>query len=235
MTETAADHATGRAGRQRHSHRSLHKSDTPRVSQDCARNSRTRRDEEFERDLISLMSFLRAFSHSLCHDRELADELSQDTLCRAWEARASFQPGSNLKAWLFTILRHQFYSHRRRSWRQQAWDEGVESLLPTMENEQNWAAELSDTVRGLNGLSSEQRKALLLVGVGGLAYAEAATVCGCPAGTVKSRVGRGRRELLSKLDGSAHFAAGARPPAGCAAYTIMNAFKTAQERPDVVR
>ena len=75
-------------------------------------------DGDFRRDLLGLIPFLRAFSRSLCGDRELADDLAQEALAKAWQSRDTFRAGSNLKAWLFTILRNQFYSDRRRAWRQ---------------------------------------------------------------------------------------------------------------------
>ena len=78
-------------------------------------------DEDFRKDLLGLIPFLRAFSRSLCGDRELADDLAQEALTKAWQSRDTFRAGSNLKAWLFTILRNQFYSDRRRAWRHRAW------------------------------------------------------------------------------------------------------------------
>src|SRR5260370_18402352 len=77
--------------------------------------------EDFRKDLLGLIPFLRAFSRSLCGDRELADDLAQEALAKAWQSRDTFRAGSNLKAWLFTILRNQFYSDRRRAWRQAPW------------------------------------------------------------------------------------------------------------------
>ena len=74
-------------------------------------------NEDFRKDLLGLIPFLRAFSRSLCGDRELADDLAQEALAKAWQSRDTFRAGSNLKAWLFTILRNQFYSDRRRAWR----------------------------------------------------------------------------------------------------------------------
>src|SRR5690349_4665318 len=76
---------------------------------------------DFKTDLLNLVPFLRAFARSLSGHRDLADDLAQDTLVRAWQSRDSFVPGTNLKAWLFTILRNQYFSDRRRAWRQVAW------------------------------------------------------------------------------------------------------------------
>jgi RNA polymerase sigma factor (sigma-70 family) len=88
-------------------------------------------DEKFRRGLLDLIPFLRAFSRSLCGDRELADDLAQEALTKAWQSRDTFRAGSNLKAWLFTILRNQFYSDRRRAWRQAPWDETAAERAPS--------------------------------------------------------------------------------------------------------
>jgi RNA polymerase sigma-70 factor, ECF subfamily len=114
-------------------------------------------EQDFRRDLLELIPFLRAFSRSLCGDRELADDLAQEALAKAWQSRDTFRAGSNLKAWLFTILRNQFYSDRRRAWRQAPWDESAAERVPIARGEQTWAVQLSDTARALRGLPAEQR------------------------------------------------------------------------------
>jgi RNA polymerase sigma-70 factor (ECF subfamily) len=150
-------------------------------------------DAVFRKDLLSLIPFLRAFSRSLCGERELADDLAQEALAKAWQSRDTFRPGSNLKAWLFTILRNQFYSDRRRAWRQAPWDESAVERVPAARGEQTWAVQLSDTARALRGLPAEQREALILVGAGGFSYEDAARIANCAVGTVKSRVARARK------------------------------------------
>jgi RNA polymerase sigma-70 factor (ECF subfamily) len=159
-------------------------------------------DLEFRKDLLGLIPFLRAFSRSLCGNRELADDLAQEALAKAWQARGTFRPGSNLKAWLFTILRNQFYSDRRRAWRQTPWDETAASRIPAASGEQTWAVQLSDTARALRGLPAEQRESLILVGAGGFSYEDAAKISNCAVGTVKSRVARARKALSAALDGN---------------------------------
>ena len=161
-------------------------------------------DAQFKADLLDLIPFLRAFARSLCGNQETADDLAQETLVKAWQARSMFAPGTNLKAWLFTILRNQFYSDRRRAWRQAPWDQDAAERIPGSSAEQSWAAELSDTARALSQLSDEQREALILVGAGGFAYEEAADICGCAVGTVKSRVSRARRALQGILEAGAY-------------------------------
>ena len=158
-------------------------------------------DAQFKSDLLDLIPFLRAFARSLCGNQETADDLAQETLVKAWQARNMFAPGTNLKAWLFTILRNQFYSDRRRAWRQAPWDQDAAERIPGSTAEQSWAAELSDTARALSQLSDEQREALILVGAGGFSYEDAAAICHCAVGTVKSRVARARKSLLSLLEG----------------------------------
>lgn len=166
-------------------------------------------DAQFKRDLLDLIPFLRAFARSLCGNQETADDLAQETLVKAWQARDMFAPGTNLKAWLFTILRNQFYSDRRRAWRQAPWDQDAAERIPGSAGEQSWAAELSDTARALSCLSDEQREALILVGAGGFSYEDAARICNCAVGTVKSRVARARKSLVAILEGDDEL-----PPAG---------------------
>ena len=158
-------------------------------------------DADFRKGLLELIPFLRAFSRSLCGDRELADDLAQEALAKAWQSRDTFRAGSNLKAWLFTILRNQFYSDRRRAWRQAPWDESAAERVPVAKGEQTWAVQLSDTARALHGLPPEQREALILVGAGGFSYEAAAAISNCSVGTVKSRVARARKALIAALDG----------------------------------
>ena len=172
----------------------------PREREPAAQNSGADSDAEFRRGLLELIPFLRAFSRSLCGDRERADDLAQEALAKAWQSRDSFRAGSNLKAWLFTILRNQFYSDRRRTWRQAPWDESAAERIPGAKGEQTWSADLSDTARALHALPAEQREALILVGVGGFSYEAAATISNCPVGTVKSRVARARKALIAALD-----------------------------------
>jgi RNA polymerase sigma-70 factor (ECF subfamily) len=178
-------------------------------------------DAQFKADLLDLIPFLRAFARSLCGNQETADDLAQETLVKAWQARNMFAPGTNLKAWLFTILRNQFYSDRRRAWRQAPWDQDAAERIPGLSAEQSWAAELSDTARALSQLSDEQREALILVGAGGFSYEDAAAICHCAVGTVKSRVARARKSLLSILEGANPLRVSAQAVEGDAATEIM--------------
>lgn len=162
------------------------------------------RFSEFERDLIALVPYVQALSRSLCRNSPLAEDMAQEALANAWCHRNRFERGSNLRAWLFTILRHGVYSHARRAWRQVPWDEALRDRIPATTIEQESAMELSDCARAMNTLPKNQREALLLVGASGLTYDEAAKRCVTSAGTMKSRVARGRASLLDTLDNGSY-------------------------------
>jgi RNA polymerase sigma-70 factor (ECF subfamily) len=160
-------------------------------------------DDEFRARLIELAPYLRAFARTLCGNRDVADDLAQESLASAWKARASFQPGTNMKAWLFMIQRNAFYSAHRRKWRQVDWDEeAMERVLVTNASQQA-SVELTELKRTMTLLPDEQREALILVGAGGFSYQEAASICGCAVGTMKSRVSRGRNTITSLMSESA--------------------------------
>src|SRR6476469_3896731 len=137
---------------------------------DRSKASTPQSDDTFKDELLSLVPYLRAFARSLSGRHEGADDLAQETLVKAWQSRSSYLPGTNLKAWLFTILRNQFYSDRRRAWRQAPWDQEAAERIPGGGEDQIHSAELSDTVRALKHLSDEQREALILVGAGRFSY-----------------------------------------------------------------
>lgn len=168
------------------------------------RSASTENDEAFKKELVQLIPHLRAFARTLCGDPAAADDLAQDAMLKAWDARNSFQMGTNMKAWTFMILRNQFYSEKRRSWRQSQLDqEAAERTLVAVDDPEAPVA-LDELRQGLAMLPPEQREALILVGAGGFAYEEAADICGCAVGTVKSRVSRARRALHSILDEGAY-------------------------------
>ena len=139
----------------------------------------------FKYELVALIQHLRAFARTLTGDQASADDLAQDAL---------------MKAWTFMILRNQFYSEKRRSWRQTQLDQdAAERTLVAVDDPQAPVA-LDELRLGLGMLPAEQREALILVGAGGFAYEEAAEICGCAVGTVKSRVSRARRALQGILE-----------------------------------
>jgi len=155
---------------------------------------------DFERDLIVLIPHMRAFARALCGDSTAADDLAQDALAKALKARDSYQLGSNMKAWLFMILRNQFFSEKRRSWRVSPLDQDVaERTLHAVDNPTS-ALELNDVRMALKMLPDVQREALVMVGAGGCSYEEAAAIAGVAVGTVKSRVCRARMALQAVLE-----------------------------------
>jgi RNA polymerase sigma-70 factor, ECF subfamily len=159
-----------------------------------------RRDEGFRRELTGLIPQLRAFARTLCGDPAAADDLAQDAMLKAWAARATFAMGTNMKAWTFMILRNQFYSEKRRSWRQSQLDQDVAERTLVAVDDPEAPVALDELRQGLAMLPPEQREALILVGAGGFAYEEAAAICDCAVGTVKSRVSRARRALQEILE-----------------------------------
>jgi len=174
----------------------------------------------FKRDLVALIPHLRAFARTLCGDAAAADDLAQDAILKAWDARSSFQMGTNMKAWTFMILRNQFYSEKRRSWRHSQLDqEAAERTLVAADDPEAPVA-LDEMRLAMGMLPSEQREALILVGAGGFAYEEAADICGCAVGTVKSRVSRARRALHTILEQGAYDRDGS--PAGEAMRSILS-------------
>jgi RNA polymerase sigma-70 factor (ECF subfamily) len=156
----------------------------------------------FQRDLIALIPELRALSRLLCGNQTTAEDMAQEALAKAWRARTRFEPGSNLKAWLFTILRNEFYSHARRAWRETRWDEDLGKNVPAPAHQQERSMELSDTARALGKLPKRQREAVILVAAGGFTYDDAARLCGTHAQNMKSRVSRGRAGLLRLVEGN---------------------------------
>jgi len=158
-------------------------------------------DAEFKDELARVIPHLRAFGRSLSGNRDLADDLVQETLLKAWAARARFQAGTNMRAWTFIILRNLFLSQMRRARFKGEWDEITASRVLAAPAGQEHHVELADMQRALMHLPQPQREALILVGAGGFAYEEAAEICGCAVGTIKSRVARGRvalEQLLSQ-------------------------------------
>jgi RNA polymerase sigma-70 factor, ECF subfamily len=156
---------------------------------------------EFREEIIAIVPSLRAFARGLCGNRELADDLAQDAIMRAWAAHESYTPGTNFRAWMFMILRNQFYTTMRKNSRMTSWDpEAAERLLVEAAPQQHHI-HMSDVEKALQKLPAEQREMLLIVGAGGASYEEAAQITGCAIGTVKSRLARGRVALAALING----------------------------------
>lgn len=169
---------------------------------------------DFRAALLESLPHLRAFARSLAHNTDLADDLVHETVVRALAAAEQFTPGTNFRAWTFTILRHQYYNESRK------WQNRVLPLEQQMDKvhgvgpPQQAHMDFTDFQRAFWQLSPDQREVLILVGASGLTYEEAAVICGCRLGTIKSRVSRARTELkrilnedaiiLSRLDSDKH-------------------------------
>ena len=154
---------------------------------------------EFKRELTGVVPHLRAFARGLCGRPDMADDLVQETLMKAWAAQERFEPGTSMRAWTFVILRNAYLTDMRRNRFRGEYDETVAERILTAPAGQEEPIHLSDMHRALLTLPPERREALLLVGAGGFSYEEAATICDCAVGTIKSRVGRARATLNAML------------------------------------
>ena len=151
-------------------------------------------------DVVALIPALRAFAWSLAHNGSDADDHVQETLIKAWAHRDKFETGTNLRAWLFTILRNTYYTNvlrRRREVRDETGEYAGGLRSPAT---QDWSIAMRALQAALQQLPAEHREALILVGAAGLSYEEAAEICGCALGTIKSRVNRARSRLLKIMD-----------------------------------
>ena len=165
------------------------------------RPTRTAADKaDFKRELTEVVPHLRAFARGLCGRPDMADDLVQETMLKAWAAQDRFNPGTSMRAWTFVILRNAYLTDMRRNRFRGDYDEGVAERILTAPAGQEEPIHLSDLHRALLTLPPERREALLLVGAGGFSYEEAANICGCAVGTIKSRVGRARATLSDMLN-----------------------------------
>ena len=155
--------------------------------------------QAFKAELIELLPSLRAFARSLAHNAAQADDLVQDTLVKALANVDRFEPGTNLRAWLFTILRNHYYSQLRKSKREIEDAEGRHAARIAVRPEQDGSVDLEDFKVAFAQLAPDHREVLSLVGASGCSYEEAAQICGCAVGTIKSRVNRARRKLSDLL------------------------------------
>ena len=153
----------------------------------------------FRNELLGMIPSLRAFAMSLCGNTDRADDLVQETLIKAWTNNDSFEAGSNMRAWLFTILRNQFYSELRKRRREVEDADGNLAAKLAVHPEQPGHMDMKNFLEALQQLPDDQREALVLVGASGFAYEEAAEIIGVAVGTVKSRVSRARTRLAEIL------------------------------------
>lgn len=166
--------------------------------------------------IVAAMPSLRRYAHSLCRSADGAEDLVQETLLKAWSHRAKYQPGSNLNAWLFTILRNTFLNGIRKKKREVQDVDGLYSGRLRTDPAHDATLDLSDFLAAFASVPAPQRKALMLVGALGHSYDEAALLAGTAAGTIKSRVSRARQHLMSamQVQGAMDFAS--TPPATAA-------------------
>lgn len=158
-------------------------------------------DADFKNELARAIPQLRAFGRSLCGSHDLADDLVQETMLKAWAARGRYVAGTNFRAWTFTILRNHYFSLTRRLRFTGEWDDLVADRVLAAPASQDTSIELRDLMRALMQLPEPQREALILVGAGGISYEETAEITGVALGTVKSRVARARMALEALMNG----------------------------------
>ena len=171
------------------------------VKETPRRRERSEADRsDFKHELTEVIPHLRAFARGLCGRPDMADDLVQEALMKAWAAQDRFEPGTSMRAWTFVILRNAYLTDMRRNRFRGEYDEGVAERTLTAPADQEEPMHLSDMHRALLTLPAERREALLLVGAGGFSYEEAAEICGCAVGTIKSRVGRARSALTAMLE-----------------------------------
>ena len=139
-------------------------------------------DNQFKREMLATLPSLRAFAMSLTGRHDKADDLVQDTIMKAWAKQSGFELGTNMKAWLFTILRNEFYSQMRKRGREVQDTDGVFSDNLAVHPSQYGSLDLQDFRKALEKLPDDQREAIVLVGASGFAYEEAAEICGCAVG-----------------------------------------------------
>lgn len=188
-------------------------------------------DAEFRKLLGGVIPHLRAYGRSLSGSPDLADDLTQDTMVKAWASRSRFERGTSIKAWTFVILRNTFLSQMRRNKFRGEYDEATVERTLASPASQEGTSEMADLQRGLMELPQDQREALILVGAGGISYEDAAAICNCALGTMKSRVSRARTALEQILArGSFKHTRAQSMPATEALEAIMDSVETITAR-----
>lgn len=158
-------------------------------------------DEEFKKALTQAIPRLRSFARAMSGSADLADDLVQQTMMKAWAGRARFRAGTSFPAWTHTILRNEYLTRVRRNRFTAEWSDAVAERILVAPAVQDKGLELADLNRAMAQLPAAQREALLLTGPGGFSYEEAAAICNCAVGTIKSRVFRARGAIEDMLEG----------------------------------
>ena len=152
-----------------------------------------------DHEIVTLIPALRGFARSFCRNPGDADDLVQETLTKALAKIHQFEPGTRMKAWLFTIMRNTFYTRIAIANREAPGGADCASLIPTTEATQEWSLRGRELSEAIDRLSEPQREVIMMVAVMGTSYEEAAERCGCAVGTIKSRLNRARSTLLEEL------------------------------------
>ncbi|ODN70116.1 sigma-70 family RNA polymerase sigma factor [Methylobrevis pamukkalensis] len=152
-----------------------------------------------EVNIVDLIPALRAFARHFHRNSEDADDLVQETLMKAIAASHQFRPGTNMKSWLFTIMRNTFNTKIRIAMREAPGSADCVAGNAVVDATQDWSARGREISKAIERLPAEQREIVVLIGVIGVSYLEAAEICGCAIGTVKSRLNRARARLLQEM------------------------------------
>lgn len=157
---------------------------------------------DFKNHFLKQVPALRGFARVLCGQSALGDDLTQETLLRAWASKDTFTRGTNMRAWLFTILRNVFYTHMRRQALETAVCNDPQFSKTSVGPRQHTSLEVKELLNAFPQLPPEQREAMFLIVAEGLSYEQAASICGCAVGTIKSRIGRARKALQAEFEGT---------------------------------
>ena len=156
-------------------------------------------EKQSENEIVALIPAMRAFARTFYRDQNDADDLVQETLAKGLAKIYLFQPGTSMKSWLFTIMRNTFYTKIKRDRREAPGSAECVSSRPAVDPSQDWSARGVEIYNALQSLPEAQREVVVLIGVFDVSYDEAACICQCAVGTIKSRLNRGRLALLARL------------------------------------
>lgn len=150
-------------------------------------------------EIVELIPALRAFARTFYRDANDADDLVQETLMKGLAHLHQFQAGTSMKSWLFTIMRNTFYTKIKIAKREAPGSADCVSAKPVVNATQEWSARGLEIHNAIQQLPEQQREVMMLIGVLGMSYEEAAEICNCAMGTIKSRLNRARLRLLAEL------------------------------------
>ena len=155
--------------------------------------------EKFRKELLKTIPLLKSYARTLTPSPDAADDLLQETLLLAWEKRCGLRDIKQIKSWLYAIMRNRFYSVVRRAKNEVEDPDDERALELAVSAPQDSVLELNDVTKALGQLPHEQQQSLMLICIERLSYDEAAGICGCAIGTLKSRVSRARSALLKQV------------------------------------